>query len=372
MMDQTEYGAGPLTRTLVVIPALEPDGALPAYAVQLLRRGAEQVLVVDDGSSGKCAPVFAELEGIEGCRVLRHERNLGKGRAMKTAFVYILSQPAWRGMGTVTADADGQHRVEDVCAVAAALARETDRLVLGVRDLTLDHVPARSKVGNRITSWAFHLLYGVRLRDTQTGLRGIPWEMLDWCAQIAGDRYEYEMNVLIRAARDHRAFCQVPIAAVYYNNNAGSHLHAFRDSWRVFRILISGLGWYTAAAAASAAADVLAFWLCSVVIFRPLTDSACYWWSTLAARALSSSLNYTLNRRYVFGASPQRKTLLRYYVLWLSQLMCSYLLLLGMTVIVPVLPAVVSKALVDILLALASYQIQMHWVFREENVHRAK
>ena len=367
-----EYDVSVLGRCIVVIPALCPDPAVTEYVSTLLDKGFRQVLVVDDGSGPACADTFRELEYKEGCTVLRHEKNRGKGRALKTAFAHILNCPLWEGSAVVTADADGQHSVEDVCAVAAAAAEEERRLVMGVRDLSLPHVPTRSKIGNRLTSWAFHLLYGARLCDTQTGLRGIPWGLLRWCAEIEGERFEYEMNMLIRAAREHVELRQVSIEVIYYNNNAGTHLHAVRDSWRVFRILMAGLGWYTAAAALSAAADVLTFWLGSAVIFRPLSNLACYWWSTLTARALSSTINYTLNRRYVFGAKPRPRTVVRYYCLWLGQLMCSYLLLLFMTLLFPALPPVVSKALVDILLAIGSYQIQLHWVFREEDADETR
>lgn len=362
-----EYDAGVLGRCIVVIPALSPDPKVTDYVSALLGKGFRQVVVVDDGSGDSFAGTFYALEQTAGCTVLHHEKNRGKGRALKTAFAHILNCPLWEGSAVVTADADGQHSVEDVCAVAAAAAAEEKRLVMGVRDLSLPNVPTRSKIGNRVTSWAFHLLYGVRLEDTQTGLRGIPWGLLRWCAGIEGDRFEYEMNMLIKAAREHVELRQVSIEVIYYDNNAGSHLHTVRDAWRVFCILMAGLGWYTAAAALSAAADVLTFWLGSAVIFRPLSDLACYWWSTLTARALSSTLNYSLNRRYVFGAKPRPRTVVRYYCLWLGQLMCSYLLLLFMTVLIPSLPPVVSKALVDILLAIGSYQIQMHWVFREED-----
>ena len=255
--------------------------------------------------------------------------------------------------------------------MAQAALEETDRLVLGVRDLTLPQVPARSKAGNRLSSWAFHTLYGVRLGDTQTGLRGIPWELLSWCGEIRGERFEYEMNMLIRAARERIGLRQVTIQVIYYNNNQGTHLRAVRDSWRVFVILVSGLGWYTMSSALSAATDVLAFWLCSAVIFRPLSPLFCYWWATLTARALSSALNYTLNRRYVFGGRPSGRTLLRYYVLWGCQLLCSYLLLLVLERLLPGIWPTVNKALGDIILALCSYQIQMHWVFREEGPHGA-
>lgn len=365
-------GTGRLRRCLVVIPALDPDGELANYAAALLAEGAEQIVAVDDGSGPDSQPVFRTLEGMEGCTVLRHERNQGKGRAMKDAFAWIAAQERWTGCAVVTADADGQHRVEDVCAVGQAALEETDRLVLGVRDLTLPQVPARSKLGNRLSSWAFRTLYGPRLGDTQTGLRGIPWGMLDWCVGIRGERYEYEMNALIRTAREHIGLRQVPIQAVYFDNNRGTHLRAVRDSWRVFLILLSGLGWYAASSVLSAATDVASFWLCSAVIFRPLPDLPCYWWSTLTARALSSALNYTLNRRYVFGGDPSGRTLLRYYCLWGTQLLCSYLLLLALNWLLPGIWPTVNKALGDVILAVCSYQIQMHWVFREEAPHGAR
>ncbi|MDE7218663.1 MAG: bifunctional glycosyltransferase family 2/GtrA family protein [Oscillospiraceae bacterium] len=360
-----------LRRCIVVIPALDPDGDLPGYAAALLDRGAEQVVVIDDGSKPSCGTVFQELEVLAGCTVLRHERNQGKGRAMKDAFAYIAGQTQWEGCAVVTADADGQHSVEDVCAVGRAALDNPDCLTLGVRDLTLPQVPVRSKIGNRLTSWAFRTLYGPRLRDTQTGLRGIPWGLLAWCGGIKGDRYEYEMNVLIRAARERIEIRQVSIQVIYIDNNSGTHLHPVRDSWRVFVILTSGLGWYAASAVLSAVTDVAAFWLCSAVVFRPLSELYCYWWSTLTARALSSSLNYTLNRRYVFGGSPSGKTLLRYYCLWGCQLLCSYLLLLALNWLLPGIWPTANKAAGDIVLAICSYQIQMHWVFREEAAHGA-
>ena len=358
-----------LARCIVVIPALEPDGALADYAAALLERGAEQVVVVDDGSSDACRDVFGRMEGLSGCTVLRHQVNQGKGRAMKDAFAYILGQTQWEGCAVVTADADGQHTIEDVCAVGRAALEKADALVLGVRDLSLPQVPPKSRVGNRISSWAFRTLYGPRLGDTQTGLRGIPWELLDWCGKIRGERYEYEMNQLIRAAREKIELRQVGIQVVYYNNNEGTHLRAVRDSWRVALILVSGLGWYTVSSALSAVSDVAAFWLCSAVVFRPLSELACYWWSTLSARALSSALNYSLNRRYVFGGNPSWRTMLRYYCLWGGQLMCSYLLLLLLDWLLPGIWPAVNKAAGDTILAICSYQIQMHWVFREEGPH---
>ena len=203
-----------LARCAVVIPSLAPDAALPDYVSALLERGFGRVVVVDDGSGPDYAAIFAALEVLEGCKVLRHEVNQGKGRGLKTAFGYILGCPELEGIAVVTADADGQHSIEDVCRVALDALEQPDGLVLGARDLRQAHVPAKSKAGNRATSLAFRALYGPYLPDTQTGLRGFPYGLLAWCAEIKGERYEYEMNVLIRAAWEKVPIRHVEIAAI--------------------------------------------------------------------------------------------------------------------------------------------------------------
>ena len=141
-----------LAGCIVMIPALDPGPDLAAYAAALLARGPEALVGVDDGSGPGSREVFAALEAMDRCTVLRHPVNRGKGRAMKTAFAYILNQRAWTGCAVVTADADGQHDAADVCAVGRAAREEGGKLVLGVRNLRLPSVPARSKVGNRLSS----------------------------------------------------------------------------------------------------------------------------------------------------------------------------------------------------------------------------
>lgn len=353
-----------LRDVVAVIPALDPPPTLPGYVEALLGQGIRAAVVVNDGSAESCAPTFAALSALPGCTVLAHARNMGKGRGLKDAFSYILACGELAGCAVVTADADGQHSVEDVCAVGRAAREETDRLVLGVRDLDAGNVPTRSRIGNRLTSWAFRLLYGVRLGDTQTGLRGIPSGLLSWCAAIPGEKFEYEMNMLIRAARERVALREVAITVIYENNNRGSHLRTFRDAFRVMGALAAGLGVYSLCSALSAATDVFAFWLGSSVVFAFLPPAVCYWWATVCARALSSMVDFTLNRLY-FRGRQAAGTVAKYYTLWFCQMLCSYGLLLVMRVLLPAVPAVISKALMDICLALVSYQVQLHWVFRE-------
>ena len=105
--------------TVVLIPAWNPAEDLCSFVAGLLGVGFSAVVVVDDGSDSSCRRVFDSLNG-SGVHVLRHAVNLGKGRALKTGFNFVLdSLPHLQGV--VTADADGQHRVEDVVRVADAL-----------------------------------------------------------------------------------------------------------------------------------------------------------------------------------------------------------------------------------------------------------
>lgn len=217
----------------VLIPAYRPTDEL----VRLVERLAPQVavvVVVDDGSGAGYAAVFAGLEGR--CTVLRHDRNLGKGQALKTGLGYIGRQwPHCRGV--VTADADGQHRVEDILAVGQAFLHRPEALMLGVRQLKAG-TPWRSRLGNSLARGLINRLLGTAWRDTQTGLRALPAACVAACAQLAGQRYEYETHMLVWACRRAMPIVEVPIQTVYIDGNAASHFRPLIDAWRIVYLLV--------------------------------------------------------------------------------------------------------------------------------------
>lgn len=354
--------------SLVVIPALNPAPDLVDYVKELLTRGIPYVIVVNDGSRPDCLPVFEALAALEGCIVLTHPQNRGKGCALKTAYTHVLETPALQDYdGVVTADADGQHHLDDVCNLAATVKGDRERLILGVRDLLQDHVPTRSKIGNSLTSFGFHVFYGAKLGDTQTGLRAIPRCLLQWAVGIKGERFEYEMNVLIAAVREHRGYREMTIHTIYFDNNAGSHLTTFRDPLRIFRVLLSGLGQHFTVTAVSVLLDILVFWLSYCFVFTQQPAALCLLLSVVLGRVLSAAVSFLFNRRNVFGGRASGKVMLRYYATLCVQMLCSYLLVLFFTSFIP-WPALIIKIIVDILLSIGGYQVQMHWVFadREE------
>ena len=223
----------------VIIPALNPIPGVVEMIRSLLACGVPRIIVVNDGSDASFQDTFERIAQIERCVVLTHDVNQGKGRALKTAFCYFMDHcPELDGV--VTADADGQHSVEDICNIGRRLSSAESSLLLGVRNFKEANVPPRSYIGNSITSLLFRLLYGSRLNDTQTGLRGIPAQAPSWMADLKGERFEYELNMLIKARHRQLDFILIPIKTVYFDHNAGSHYSTVKDSARIFRILIAG------------------------------------------------------------------------------------------------------------------------------------
>ena len=158
----------------VIIPSYEPDQKLLDLCKSLYEAGIIQTIILDDGSGEAYREIFDQIAAVYGFTILRHAVNLGKGRALKNAFNYVLEFFP-DAMGVITADSDGQHRPDDIKKCMRALINHPDSLVLGCRKFKGGgEIPWKSRIGNEITRWFFRYLCGINLSDTQTGLRGMP------------------------------------------------------------------------------------------------------------------------------------------------------------------------------------------------------
>lgn len=333
---------------IVVIPAYEPDEKLLHVVDDLRRDTAYAIVVVDDGSSAAAQPVFAALP--EDVTLLRHAENRGKGRALKTAYEYIAAHfPQTEGV--VTVDADGQHLPADVMRVSEEWADHPEALVLGSRRFT-GNVPWRSRTGNAITRAVFRLSTGVAVFDTQTGLRAFAVSRIPMMLEMRGERYEYEINVLLYATRQRIPIREVTIETVYIADNASSHFHPLRDSWRIYKMILL----FVASSLLSALVDyvlVLAF----SAVFAMQAQGLLL--SVVLARVISSFLNYMLNRKFVFG-DRSRRSILRYYLVAAGILLANYGLLSALSA---VLPLAFAKLLVELALYPLSFYLQRRFVF---------
>ncbi|MET0812090.1 MAG: bifunctional glycosyltransferase family 2/GtrA family protein [Microbacterium sp.] len=338
---------------IVLIPAFEPGAALPALVSDLSAADPDaEIVVVDDGSGGSFDAVFADAERC-GATVITHAVNEGKGAALKTGFDHVLERHP--GEDVVTADADGQHTVGDILRVAEELRRDAAAgrtvVVLGCRGFT-GSVPLRSRLGNGISRGLFRAAAGWRLSDTQTGLRGIPSAVLPWMRDQPGERFEYEQNVLLRSHRDGIETREIPIETVYLDRNASSHFRPVVDSLRVVLPVVLFAG----SSLVAFTVDTLA-----LLLFTAMTG-----WlvpSIIAARVLSASVNFAMNRRYVFTRSARgRLGQAARYALLAAALLASNIVWIDALTRFGV-PLVLAKITTEVVLFVTSYGVQKTFVF---------
>lgn len=222
-----------LEKTIVLLPVFKPGSHLSEVVNALIAETAQpgHVVIVDDGTGPAADGRLAQIEAL-GCAVLRLPANQGKGVALKEGFRHIRSR--FPGCAVVCADGDGQHSVADIRAVAER--NEPGRIVLGVR--AFDRMPRRSRFGNTVTQAVFRAATGRTVTDTQTGLRAYPADMLAELCAVPGERFEYEMNVLLHAASTGHPIDEVPIPATYLGGNEGSHFSGLADSARIYAPLL--------------------------------------------------------------------------------------------------------------------------------------
>ena len=333
---------------IVLIPAYKPDARM-VELVRELRDNHLDVMLVDDGGQEAFAPLFAQCREL-GAEVAVHTVNLGKGRALKTGInAALLRWPDLRAI--VTADADGQHTPKDILRLIDAVDEHPNTLVLGSRRFTGD-VPFKSRWGNRITRTVYGLASGVRVYDTQTGLRALPRCALLEMMRIDGERYEYEMNVLLKLRDMKLGVFEVPIETIYIDDNAGSHFNPVRDAFRIYMVIFR----YLFSSVTSFAVDYLLYWMClGLLRLSPLVSYA-------LARLVSSQVNYHLNKHTVFSGRGGKHSMVKYYALAVAQGLVGAGLVQVLPQMLPISAAII-KIPVDLALFAVSYFIQRDFVF---------
>ena len=221
-----------------VIPSLNPDARLINLVLDLINNNFKKIIIVDDGSEDKI--IFNKLKEHKEVIVLTHDVNKGKGAALKTAFSYYKDKLLKDYKGIVCLDSDGQHLVSDAINVGNTMIKE-NKYTLGTRLFNTKETPLRNKTGNRITSRFFKRLYGIYIKDTQTGLRAIPNRLIDFMLNVEGSRFEYEMNVLIDLVHNGEKIIEEDIKTVYLpNSNKKSNFKVLKDSYKIYKIMLKG------------------------------------------------------------------------------------------------------------------------------------
>lgn len=351
-----------MEENVLVIPSLDPDENFLNLLEEFKNKIAQEkinmsIVIVNDGSSKNFNNLFEEIKNKD-ITVLQHSVNLGKGRALKTAFNYILNE-AKNLKSVVTADSDGQHLIEDIILCLKCSNENQNTLILGTRNFMTsknlkekNKIPFRSKVGNITTSLVFKYLLGLKISDTQTGLRAFSKEQVKDFLTVKGERFEYETNMLIDNKNLGYKFKEVPINTVYIKNNESSHFNPIRDSITIYLLFFK----YIAASLLSFILDISLFGIFKSFKFTIIN-------ATVFARILSSIVNYSLNKNKVFK-SFNKKSLIKYYILVIIQMFISGYSVKFLHRVFVNKNIIFLKIVIDLVIFAVNYYIQREWVFK--------
>lgn len=357
-----------LSKISVVLPSLDPDEKLIAVVDGLLEYGFTDIILINDGSKPENLHYFTDLAAAHPeIHLLHHEVNMGKGAALKNAFRWFLDNRP-DGFGVVTVDGDNQHHPADTRACSEHMLA-TGHCVLGCRDFNQEDVPSRSRFGNKTTSLVFKLFVGMTISDTQTGLRALPRTALETLVNVYGDRFEYETNMLLAFKTYGLPFDEVKIRTVYIEENKSSHFRTFVDSWRIYKLILAHFFRYTVSSLISAVVDTAAYSLLTALLGSILKGFSLTAVAGVAARVISSLLNFFMNQKLVFKTNVDtKKAMLKYYALALPQMAAQVLLTQGVYALLHISEAATGLrtlwyAIVMTVLYFLSYMIQQRWVF---------
>ncbi len=345
----------------VILPSLDPDEKLMFVIKGLIKEGFEDIIIVNDGSHPDFVEPFKEANQYSQVTILPHEINKGKGSALKTAFKYCLENRP-QITGVVTVDGDNQHLPKDIKACCESLSEFPNHVILGCRDFSEPEVPFKSRYGNNITKKVFQFACGIRISDTQTGLRVIPRKYLEMLLEIPGNRFEYETQMLLELHKKNILFKEVKIETVYIEENATTHFRPFKDSIKIYSVILK----FALGSGLSFIIDILLFTLLMYLFHNLENKEVQIFIATVGARIISSIFNYIYNRKAVFEHKESvKKSVVRYYSLAICQMAVSYGLVYGFTLLFQAEDIISSiiKIVVDISLFFISFQIQRKWVF---------
>lgn len=332
---------------VILIPSYEPDDKL-IKLVDELKKNKLNVVVVNDGSSKEYDSIFNKIK--KKVKVISYETNQGKGYALKIGLEYIKEN--YKDYVVVTMDSDGQHSVKDAIKLSNYAEKHPNELVIGKR-IRSEKTPLRSKLGNSITMFIYRLSTGVKVYDTQTGLRAFTNELMDFMQNVEGNRYEYEMNVLLYAPSNDIKIKEIEIETIYIENNEGSHFNTIKDSYRVYKEIIK----YSLSSIISFIIDYSLFALFSIFLSITL--------SNIFARIISASINFTINKKIVFKSDKSILiSLIEYALLAIFILVCNTLLL---NLLVNIgINKFIAKLIVEISLFIISFLVQKTMIFKKK------
>ena len=360
-----------MLKTTVVIPSYNPDVKLSMFVDELIMSGFSDIIIIDDGSDFGIRNVETTFEYVKKkaeCTILHHPTNLGKGMALKTGFKFCMHNRS-KDTLVVTADDDGHYSVANINTCIEIYEEkfpEESPVLIASRDFTDSAYSTKRRVFNKLSGMAMTYLCGVDIKDVQTGLRLIPVKYMRQLLKIDGERFEYEINMLVELKYNKISTVEHIIPMEKETTVRYAHYNPIWDIFRIIAVMIK----YVVSSLAATALDAIVFYLIILMMDDTLLHidkSAGILYATIAARVVSSTFNCIVNKRTVFKSDePMKRVIVKFYIFSLLRAIVSYGLVLGASYIFGLYAdtaTVVVKLIVDLILFFAGYGIQKKFIF---------
>lgn len=335
---------------IYIIPAYNPT-VLLLDVINNLKNNNNFCIIVNDGSKKEIEKNILNKIIDKNFIILNHTENKGKGAALKTAFTWILENEI-SPIGVITLDADGQHKVSDANLVAYNLLQNPNSLILGVRQFN-HNIPIRSKIGNTLTKILFKIITGDALADTQTGLRGIPYQNLKDLIKLKNNRYEFELEMLLKIKQKGQKYIQVPIETIYYDNNKNSHFNPIIDSMKIYYVLLR----YCFSSILAQLIDIILF----SIVFN-ISNNILQ--SLIVSRSISASTQFLIVKKFVFYSNNNNIiSLIKFSLLVIFNLIVTKELIVIIMQVMPNIFPVFAKILAETCLFVLSFNVQKYIIF---------
>jgi glycosyltransferase involved in cell wall biosynthesis len=219
---------------LVLIPAYNA-GLTISELVEKISKFIDKsdIVVIDDGSKDQTFRIAQRAGAV----VLKHERNKGKGEALKTGFKYALGK---NYDALLTIDADLQHDPSSIADFLKKTGGNFSGIIIGTRDVHLKTMPLARWLSNNLTSMILSILSGRTVRDSQSGYRLISTQVLKK-VKLKAKRYDLESEILVKAGRKGFKIDAVPIKTIY--GGGKSFINPFIDTARFIKLMWKTLWW---------------------------------------------------------------------------------------------------------------------------------
>lgn len=339
----------------VLIPAYRPDDALLDTVIDLRETGFDRIVIIDDGSGEEYSALFESLKAH--ATVLTHKYARGGGSAIKTGLIHMISSA--EPVPVIITDSNAAHTVGDIVTIDASLGENPNSLVLGSRSRR--HFPISNRMGNTFTRLLVGATTGLWTSDTQTRLRGIPESALERFAHLDGNRHDYYLNMLIDAKS---AGLNVREIEAEPPPNETFQPFPLRDSLRIYAMLLRQLRNYIGSSIIAGIVDYSMFFIIRLLFPDHLIAAVA------GARAISSTVNYIINRKLVFRKRYTGRSLIMYYgvvaiIAGLNWLIIEGFTRLGMSTLI-------SKPIADAALFAIGYRLQTKLVFSDSRKQKDK